>query len=321
MSLEQAKQFVEQAVQSLQSGQFQQALDLLDQAIALNPSDSETQVLRGIALSQLAQPEAATDAFRKAIMISPYNVKAYYNLAVHNFSQGDKVGAEQMAREAVRIDPKHAGAKDLLARIAAERAPQTNIQPSAPPGTSGPDPLAPSQPAPPSMGDSPEQPSTPREVPSGMNPPTMSPPPTSPYGTPGNQPYYRPGYQEPSNSISFIANMGKKWDQVGVAVALFSFVVSIVSFVRSFGQISEMFSNPAAMQAAQNATNPFAMTSPADSALSMISLFLTLFCFVWMILDITNRRGNWLWLLPFILCCCCGLHGPIMLIYIWKGRD
>src|ERR1019366_2120293 len=63
MANEQAKAFVDQATQSLQNSQFQQALELVDQAIAIEPGASDSHVLRGICLSQLGQPDAATEAF------------------------------------------------------------------------------------------------------------------------------------------------------------------------------------------------------------------------------------------------------------------
>src|SRR5688572_28332388 len=117
MSEEQAKQFLDQATQSLQSGQFQQALELVDQSIALKGDDAEAHILRGIALSQTGQPDVATESFRKAISLSHNNPKAYYNLAVHLYSRGQKSESIEMAREAVRLDTKHAGARDLVTRI------------------------------------------------------------------------------------------------------------------------------------------------------------------------------------------------------------
>src|SRR5580704_6801854 len=120
MANEQAKAFIDQATQSLQNSQFQQALDLVDQAIAIEPKASDSYVLRGICLSQLGQPDAATEALRKAIMLSPYNAKAYYNLAVHLNGLGNKKEACELAREAVGVDPRHAAAKQLLLQLEAE---------------------------------------------------------------------------------------------------------------------------------------------------------------------------------------------------------
>ena len=71
MSQDQVKQFIDQASQSIQSGQFEGALQLIDQALALSPNDADAHILRGICLSQTGQPIAATDAFNRAITLDP----------------------------------------------------------------------------------------------------------------------------------------------------------------------------------------------------------------------------------------------------------
>lgn len=42
-----------------------------------------------------------------------------------------------------------------------------------------------------------------------------------------------------------------------------------------------------------------------------------------MILELADRRGNWLWLLPYILVCCCTcslLQPVVQIIYMTMGR-
>src|ERR1019366_2201872 len=149
MANEQAKAFVDQATQSLQNSQFQQALELVDQAIAIEPGASDSHVLRGICLSQLGQPDAATEAFRKAIMLSPYNAKAYYNLAVHQNALGNKKEACELAREAVGVDPRHAAAKQFLTQLETElMRPPPGATRVGPESASMYDPLSPQPPAP-----------------------------------------------------------------------------------------------------------------------------------------------------------------------------
>lgn len=298
MSEEQAKQFLEQATQSLQSGQFQQALDLIDQSIALKDGDSEAHVLRGIALSQLSQPDQATEAFRKAIMQGPYNVKAYFNLAVHYFALGQKAEALEMAHSAVRIDPKHAGARDLIIRIEGETQAANAFQPPTTPDPSriG-DPLAP-----PVEGGAP------------------APGPSAPYQQPvppGG--YTRPGYETSgTQSLQFVANMGKTWDAIGWGLIITSLVVLVASVALFFPIYAEMFRNPENIQ--QMST--MGMGGGALSmVLQIVSWLASLGSLVWMILELTNRRGNWLWLLPYILCCCCGFHWVVMGIYLLAGRQ
>ncbi len=300
MSEEQAKPFIEQAGQSLQGGQFAQAVELLDQAIALQPENSEAFVLRGIALSQMSQPDGATEAFRRAIMLSPYNVKAYFNLSVHYYTIGEKAAAEEMAREAVRIDPKHAGAKDLLARIRSEQAPREAGAGGPLPGT----------------GVGQAEPPGPASAPPGAGP--QQPGPGAPLPQQG---YYRPGYEQGTvHSMPFVENLGKRWDTIGWTLGGVGTALGIVSFIRSFSQIEQIFRDPEGfMKAGQGMA--FMGTGIGDILLQLMVWLMILITFIWFIMEMSDRRGNWLWMLPLVLCCCCGFQAPVVLIYLWKGRD
>lgn len=310
MSEEQAKQFLEQATQSLQSGQFQQALDLAEQSITMKETD-EAFILKGISLSQLGRPDEATQALRRAITLGAYNPKAYYNLAVHYYAQGQKNEALEMAREAVRIDSKHAGARDLVTRIEAESMPAQTVQapridePVPPAGQATP----PGQGAPPMTGPVQPGPSAPG---GGLNAPYQSPPP------PGG--YYRPGYETSGvHSLQFVANMGKTWDAIAwvlVAVSACVFVVSLIMFLPMY---TEMFRNPESMQR-MSQMGGFG-GGAASIVLQLCSWAAMLGSLVWMILELSDRRGNWLWLLPYILCCCCGFHWVVLGIYLLTGRQ
>lgn len=339
MSQEQAQQFLDQAIQSIQGGQFAQALELLNQAIELHPEHSEAHVLKGVALSQLKQPEAAVDAFRKAIMLSPYNVKAYYNLAVHYYGVGEKVKAEEMAREAVRVDPRHAGARDLLGRIEGERAPTEVGTKPAEPGSPGQGTAVPPV-APPSgvevLGprphELPRQPET-HAVPSQ---PLESPPPgtatRSPAATSATPPggyvppstplpggYYRQGYETRQvHSLNFVETMGEGWTRVGWALAIVGTVVFLGSLVATISMWGAIVSN-----ANQSGDLPamFGGNDLLTLILGLVGSFIQIATLVWMILELVDRRGNWLWLIPFLLCCCTGLQGPLVMIYLLKGRE
>jgi len=345
LSAEQAKQFLDQATQSLQGGQFEQALELAEQAIGLAPENSEAFVLKGIALSQLSRPDESTESFRHAIMLAPYNVKAYFNLAVHYYALGQKVPAEEMAREAVRIEPKHAGARDLLGRLELEKLAATQEQnqrpvsphdPLAGPGAQPPFGHTPRETpgAPPPQAQPPAQPpvvSQPSEAGPGPQPPDPIPPPSqAPAPPPEARPaapapsapppgYYRPGYQQPAtHSLTFVENLGKAWDSAGWGLAVFSTIVGIVSLVRFSVLMAQYNWDIFALNKAQQ--NVLGM-SGGDILLNLIFMFLLLMSFVWLMMELTDRRGNWLWLLPFIICCCCYGYGPVMMIYLWKGRE
>lgn len=321
MSQEQVNQFIEQAQQSLQSGQFESALELIDQAIALNENTTDPYVYRGIALSHLGRAEEATEAFRQAIMHGPYNPKAYFNLAVHYYQLGQALQAEEMAKETMKIEPNHAGARDLLIRIENER------KPVAPPSSIGSfpgDPLA----TPPT--NQPQQPVTidPSAPTSAEHPvrPEAQPPqvqqPQQPYGGPHQPPvqptgYYRPGYDTSNiHSLQFIANMGKGWDTFGWILAVATMVVGGIVWASAFSIMAQVFSNPQAYAG----SSPW-MTPGVSVPLQILDMVGRLVALVWMILELSDRRGNWLWILPFIICCCCNLPGVVMAIYLWKGRQ
>jgi len=318
---EQAQSFIDQATQSIQNSDFKGALEFIEQAIALEPNSSDAYVIKGVALSQTAEADAAVEAFRQAIMLSPYNAKAYFNLGVHYFSTGNKVGAEEMAREAVRIDPRHAGARDLLSRIEAERAPEKPISTAI----EGPSPYspgggqAPSSSGPP-FGE-PQRPAPSAQPPTGSSPYESSPHGTSPYGTSPEGAYYRPGYESSStvHSLSFVENLGSSWSALGYVIGGIGTAIAAINWGKAILVDFPAMMND--MEAFAQSQSGFLGSTPGQMALSMISMLVALVALIWMILELTDRRGPWLWMLPFVICCCCGFHGPVILIYMWKGRS
>ena len=311
MSAEQAKQFLDQATQSLQSGQFQQALELVEQSIALRGDDPEAHILRGIALSQTGQPDTATEAFRKAISQAHNNPKAYYNLAVHLYSRGQKSEALEMAREAVRLDTKHAGARDLVTRIEMEAQPDSGVR--APRVE---EPLAPSGMEPP-PGTGVSSPPSPAASPT---PGPGAPGPSAPYQSPPSQQqppggYHRPGYETGGiHSLQFIANMGSTWFVIGwiiVGLALTIDLVVVFRLVTVWDQVMRSAGDPAA---AQRISQEMWGNDALALVLQLASYGATLGGLVWMILELVDRRGPWLWLLPYIVgcCCTCGLLQPVV---------
>ena len=294
MAHEQAREFVEQAVQAIQTAQYPQAAELLQRAISLDPDDSEAFILQGVTLSQLRRPNEATDAFRRAIQLSPSNSKAFYNLAVHYFSLNEKERSLEMAREALRVDPGNTQARDLVERLQTE----LGVGPSA-------DVPAP----PPPAGSSSEQPF-------GQ--------PAAGYGVPPAPPtagYYRAGYydySQPVHSLRFIERMGSWWDGVGWAISGGFFITWLASLLITLPFLQEVFSNPNSPALRNMRGNMFVGPNPL---LSVAYDILVLGIIVWMILDLLDRRGNWLWMLPTTLACCClGINWLIPPIYILFGR-
>lgn len=289
--MDQAKQFTQQATQSLQSGQFGQALELVDQAITLDPTDAEAHVLRGICLAQLSRPQEATAAFRRATEIAPTNPKAFYNLAVHQYMLGQKSEALSAANQALRLDPAHAGARDLASRMQGEiGGPATQQTPLQSP--------------------SPRQAEMAPPPGTGFTGAAMSPP-SEIAGPLPQAPYLRSGYEQSfAHSLPFVANMGKLWVAIGWMLSALSLLAVVWGFVELWPQVQRLFENP---------DNP--PTNFGSVGLNLLSYGNILAMLIWMILDLVDRKGNFLWLLPQILCgSCCGLGFVTLPVYLLAGR-
>jgi len=278
MAEDQVRGFLEQATQSIQGGMFNQAIDLIDQAIALDPSNAEAHLLRGVALAQTNQPDAATDSFKRAIEIEPNNAKAFFNLAVHQSRMGAKQPALDAARQAIAIDPAHAGARELVGSLERE------------------------------LGFA--------SAPTQASPPVQSPTAENPYANTGQPtaPYYREGYAPSGHTVAWVENMGSTWVTIGWILAISSIVLFVVGLALGFGGAMEAFQNPQAAQA----RDPFEAFTGWRLAVTLLDLAVRVAGLLWVIFDIIDRRGNWGWLVGFILCCCC--VGPTHAIYMLAGR-
>lgn len=129
-----AQQLIAEAARALETGNPQRALELADQVVAIDESIAEGYQIRGIALTKLGQVEEATIALRRATEMAPYEPKHYYNLAVNLRDRGLRDEAQQMAEEALRLDPKHAGARSVAREISGVEPPTEpgDAQPHAP---------------------------------------------------------------------------------------------------------------------------------------------------------------------------------------------
>lgn len=267
MSSDSSDAFLSSATQSIQSGQYDQALSLLSQAISLDPGNAEAHMLQGVALAQTGSTQAATESFRTAVRLAPTLAKAHYNLAKHLFDQNDRAGAIESVREALRIDPSSASANELLGKLEG--------------GSSTPPPQA--------------------EI------PTMTPPPMAPPAAP----YYQPPGQA-GHSVAFVEKLGKKWIYIGWGLVVVGAILFVTQLSQQVEMIGLMLNNPEALQSDPR-FNTFNAGSLILSAIGMIRLGLS---FTWVLLDLMDRRGNMVWLVPYVLCCCTGLDWLILLILL-----
>ena len=63
----------------------------------------------------------ARGAFENTVKLEPTRASAHYNLAVVGCEMGDRTTASREAAEALRLDPSHARARDLLRELRAPR--------------------------------------------------------------------------------------------------------------------------------------------------------------------------------------------------------
>jgi hypothetical protein len=334
MANEQAKAFIDEATQSLQSGNFQQALDLAEQAIAIDPRNSDAHVLKGICESQMGQAEAANETFRKAIMHSPYNAKAYYNFAVHKKALGEKKEALELAREAASVDPRHTAARTLYSQLGeelsghqvvpggpAQGAPENPHDPlaspppaSAPTGPTADAPPTPSGgvlPPPATMAPQASRPID-NSLPPSQRPPgsPMAPPSGNPYEQRGN--YARPGYEAYEHSLPWVGNMGGAWTTIGWCIAGYVLIIMILIGVKYASGLNAMVSGVQ--------KDELTATMTQLGALFDLGVVGALMSFIWLIIDFLDRRAGVGWVLgTLVLTCCC--TGMVSLpIYLAAGR-
>jgi tetratricopeptide (TPR) repeat protein len=318
MAQEQTRQFIEQATQSIQGGQFQGALVLIDQALALDPSDSDAHILRGICLSQTGQPAAATDAFNRAISLDPSSAKAKYNLGVHQYALGQKQEALRSARDAANLDPAHTGARQLISNLEVELA-----APARPVAQNHNDPLAqpPIIPSP-----TPSVTSAPQANPYGSQsysseaprpqPEMPTPPPAGVHPVQAPNPYMKNAYEGPAHSIPLVESIGNAWIVIGWGLALLS-LLSVIFYVLIVVEVvrSGNFNDPKALEAAMRANGGLMMATQVSYYGSLLGII------IWSIMDIIDRRGNFIWLIPNMICSCCGGGWITLPIYILAGRN
>jgi hypothetical protein len=140
-------------------------------------------------------------------------------------------------------------------------------------------------------------------------------PPVGGYGTQGYgaQGYGAQGYGGGGHSLPFVGNMGATWVTIGWVLAVLSFVIFGGTLLLLGPMIQEIIANPSAAET---------ISMPGQTMISIGSTIVTLGVLLWVILDLVDRRGNFVWLVPVILCTCCGGMGWLILpIYLVWGRS
>ncbi len=89
-----------------QRGRPEEAMPLLDRAVALEPGECEYHNNRGLVLAALQRTAEAIAAYRRALEIKPDHATAWNNLGLALHAAGDVAGAVDAYREGLKLAPE-----------------------------------------------------------------------------------------------------------------------------------------------------------------------------------------------------------------------
>lgn len=134
---------VDAAARLLGANDLDAAFPRLQQALIQNPANPRARVLQGVYEAKRGNLAAAVNAIEHAARIQPNDAGIQYNLALVLAQSQRAAEARQAAERALTVNPAHAGAKDLLARLGGAGTPQPPASAGAwTPATASPTPAA-----------------------------------------------------------------------------------------------------------------------------------------------------------------------------------
>ncbi len=115
---------VQDAAKLLRSGQHQQALERVNNAIAAKPKDAQARFLKGLILAEQGNSKEAIEIFLALTKDYPDLPEPYNNLAVIYASQGQYDKARGALEQSIRTHPSYATAYENLGDVYAKLASQ-----------------------------------------------------------------------------------------------------------------------------------------------------------------------------------------------------
>lgn len=108
-------------VVKLRQGDFVQALDWVQRAVAVRPGDAQAQQNLGALLARQGRLEEAASCFSRAIALDPRNADAIANLGLIFQNRGQLDAAAVNYRKAIELNPHHAEAHSRLGGVLKEQ--------------------------------------------------------------------------------------------------------------------------------------------------------------------------------------------------------
>ncbi|MFA4029393.1 MAG: hypothetical protein GDYSWBUE_000065 [Candidatus Fervidibacterota bacterium] len=132
----QVQQFVSQATQLLRAGRANEAAELLQRALHINPNSFVVHHALGVALAQCGKFEEALLHLRQAVSMNPMSPQVHFNLGRVYQEQGKLKEALDEFSEAVRLNPQYEAALKAIEDVqqemsmkATEEAPLIEMEP------------------------------------------------------------------------------------------------------------------------------------------------------------------------------------------------
>lgn len=130
VSLDSAEGLYDAGATFLRLNQLDRALDMFNQAIAMDATLADAQNAKGVVLVKQRKYAEALQLFNTALSLNPNDAGYRINVAIAYHLQGNKEGATQAYQEAVSADRNFAGVLDFLGRASdAVRAAAPAIDP------------------------------------------------------------------------------------------------------------------------------------------------------------------------------------------------
>lgn len=131
-------------------------------------------------------------------------------------------------------------------------------------------------------------------------------------------PPQRPGYSLPVHSIAWIERLGKRWSAIGWAVVILGALGFVMRLTSTADILQAFLNDPGSFEQLPSRITDYANpVSVAGVVLVYLSIVLG---WIWAVMDIMDRRGNWAWVAPLALCCCCEAQWLALAVYLALGR-